>query len=145
MLETTRELDIAFVAISPVGRGGLCGELVEPAGLPERDFRRTMPRFMAGNWPANRALVDKLVALAAEAGITAAQLSLAWALSRAEHVHVIPGTTNLGHLEDNYRSADIQVGQDLLERAGALINEETVSGHRYPEAMRVLAYTEEYA
>ena len=145
VLETTRELDIAFIAFSPVGRGGLCGELVDPAALPESDFRRIMPRFMGGNWVANRALVDKLVALAAEAGVTAAQLALAWVLARGEHVHVIPGTADLRHLEDNYRAGEITVSQDVLDRADALINEETVRGHRYPEAMRVLADTEEYA
>jgi len=145
VLETTRELGIAFVAFSPVGRGGLCGELDDPATLPARDMRRTMPRFMPENWPANRALIDALVALAAEAGMTAAQLALAWALSRGGHVHVIPGTRSLRHLEDNFAAGKIAVEQALLDRADALINEDTIAGHRYGDAMRQLVFTEEYA
>lgn len=145
VLETTRELGIAFVAFSPVGRGGLCGELIDPATLPERDMRRTMPRFMPENWPANRVLVDRFVALAEEAGMTAAQLALAWVLSRGDHVHVIPGTRSLRHLEDNFAAGKIPVDQALLDRADALINEETIIGHRYGNAMRQLVFTEEYA
>lgn len=145
VLETTRELDIAFVAFSPVGRGGLCGELRDIQSLPERDMRRTMPRFMPEFWPDNRALVDALVVLAAEGGMTAAQLSLAWVLSRGDHVHVIPGTRSLQHLEDNFATSKMAIDPALIARADDLINEDTIHGHRYGDAMRRLVYTEEYA
>lgn len=145
VLEATRELGIAFVAFSPVGRGGLCGELADPESLPETDFRRRMPRFMGEHWLANRKVVDQLVALAGEAGVTAAQLALAWVLSRGEHVHAIPGTASIRHLENNYRAALLGIGQDVLDRADALVNPRTVSGHRYPDAMRTMIDTEEMA
>lgn len=145
VLDTTRELDIAFVAFSPVGRGGLCGELIDPQTLPARDMRRNMPRFMPEHWPANRLLVDELVALAAEGGMTAAQLALAWVLSRGDHVHVIPGTRSLQHLEDNFAVSKMTVDPVLIARADALINEDTITGHRYGDAMRRLVFTEEYA
>ncbi|WP_407919341.1 aldo/keto reductase [Croceicoccus estronivorus] len=145
VLETTHELGIAFVAFSPVGRGALCGELVDPARLPEHDFRRTMPRFMNGHWAKNHQLIEQLVGLAGDSGMTAAQLALAWVLSRGDHIHVIPGTANLQHLDDNFHATTKPVGQDVLDRADRLINQQTVSGHRYPDAMRLLADTEEYA
>lgn len=145
VLETTRELGIAFVAFSPVGRGGLCGELDDPASLPVQDFRRRMPRFMPDHWPANREVVAGLVALAREAGVTAAQLALAWVLSRGDHVHAIPGTARVPHLEDNIRAADLSIAPEVLARADALVNPGTVSGHRYPDAMRAMIDTEEPA
>ena len=103
-----------------------------------------MPRFQPGNWPHNRALIERLAALAHEAGITCAQLALAWVLSRGDHVHVIPGTTKLQHLEDNHRAWTLDVPQDVLEAAGALINEGTVAGHRYHDAIRPTIDTEEF-
>jgi aryl-alcohol dehydrogenase-like predicted oxidoreductase len=144
VLETCRELGTALVAFSPLGRGALTGTLKDPSALEDSDLRTKMPRFQPDNWPHNRALIDRLAALAQEAGVTAAQLALAWVLSRGDHVHVIPGTTNPEHLEDNHRAGEIEVSPDLLGAAGALINEETVAGHRYHDAIRPTIDTEEF-
>lgn len=144
-LEACRELGVALVAFSPVARGALGGELRDPATLPKDDLRLTHPRFNAENWPKNLKLIDAFNALAAEAGVEPAQLSLAWVLSRGDHVHVIPGTTCLDHLEENLNTLGVSIGQDILDRAGALINQRTVSGHRYPEGMRKTIDTEEFA
>lgn len=144
VLETCRELGIAFVAFSPVGRGALGGELKDPATLEEADLRTKMPRFNAENWPHNLTLIEKFAALAADAGVTPGQLALAWVLSRGEHVHVIPGTTSLQHLEDNHRAWDLALPQDVLDSAAALINEKTVAGHRYHDAIRPTIDTEEF-
>src|SRR5690606_25965792 len=108
------------------------------------DLRIKMPRFNAENWPHNRALIENLVKLAQDAGVTAAQLALAWVLSRGDHLHVIPGTTNLEHLEDNHRAAALQLPENVLNAAGALINERTVAGHRYHDAIRPTIDTEEF-
>jgi aryl-alcohol dehydrogenase-like predicted oxidoreductase len=144
ILETTRELGIALVAFSPVARGVLGGLLRDPSTLEEKDLRRSHPRFSADNWPSNLQLVEQYLPLAEEAGVTPAQLALAWVLSRGEHVHVIPGTTNQQHLEDNFEVPALDIAQDILDRAGALINQETVTGHRYPEVMRNTIDTEDY-
>jgi aryl-alcohol dehydrogenase-like predicted oxidoreductase len=144
VLETCRELGIALVAFSPLGRGALAAELKDPATLEESDLRTKMPRFQPGNWPHNLTLIERLAELAAQAGITAAQLALAWVLSRGEHVHVIPGTTKLPHLEDDHRAGELTVPQDVLGAADALINEDTVAGHRYHDAIRPTIDTEEF-
>jgi len=143
VLETCRELGVPLVAFSPVGRGALAGLLKDPATLEEQDLRTKMPRFNAENWPNNRALIDSFVALAEDAGVTAAQLALAWVLSRGPHVHVIPGTTSEQHLADNLRAWQLPVPQDVLDAADALINEKTVAGHRYHDAIRPTIDTEE--
>ena len=144
VLDTCRELGIALVAFSPVGRGALGGVLKDPATLEEQDLRTKMPRFNAANWPHNLALIERLVSLAGEAGVTAAQLALAWVLSRGEHVHVIPGTTNPQHLADDIGAWPLPIPGEVLDAAGALINEHTVAGHRYHDAIRPTIDTEEF-
>ncbi|MFC4254204.1 aldo/keto reductase [Altererythrobacter xixiisoli] len=144
VLETTRELGIPLVAFSPVARGALGGEFKDPATLEEKDLRRNMPRFSAENWPKNLVQIEKFDALAARAGITPAQLSLAWVLSRGEHLHVIPGTTSLRHLEDNFNAGNLVVDAAVLDEAGALINHQTITGHRYHDAIRPTIDTEEF-
>jgi len=144
VLETTKELGIALVAFSPVGRGALAGDFRDISTLAENDIRYPHPRFSAENWPRNLALIDRFNALAASAGITPAQLSLAWVLSRGEHVVAIPGTTKFDHLEENVATAALSVPSEVLDQAGALINQQTVSGHRYHEPMRKTIDTEDF-
>ena len=144
VLDTCKQLGIAFVAFSPVGRGALGGVLRDPATLEETDLRTRMPRFSPENWPHNLALIDRFVALAEEAGVTPGQLALAWLLSRGDNVHAIPGTTSLEHLEQNYRAGGLDIAQGILDRADALINHDTVAGHRYHDAIRPTIDTEEF-
>lgn len=143
--DTARELGVALVAFSPLGRGALANGLRDTSTLRPDDIRYTHPRFNAENWPHNLALVDGFSALAGEAGVTPAQLSLAWVLSRGEHVHVIPGTTSLTHLAENMARADWQPEQGLLDRVDALINRKSVAGPRYPAGMQNTIETEEFA
>lgn len=144
VLDATRELDIALVAFSPVARGALGGELQDVATLGEKDLRRTMPRFQGENWAANHALIAQFDALAAEAGVTPAQLSIAWVLAQGEHVHAIPGTRSVAHFDQNHAAAELAIDASILDRAGALINQQTVTGHRYPETIRQTIDTEDY-
>lgn len=131
MLAATAELGIALVAFSPVARGFLADAVHDPASLVEGDIRRGMPRFQPGHWPANAALLPEWNALAAEAGLTPAQLALAWVLSRGEHVVPIPGTTSVAHLREDVAALEVKVSPGVLARAGALIDTATVSGARY--------------
>lgn len=144
VLGATDELGIAMVAFSPIARGALGGELRDIGTLTEKDLRRSHPRFLPENWPANRALIDQFDALAAANGVTPAQLSLAWVLSRGAHLHVIPGTRSIGHFDRNHAATDIVIRAEVLDRVGKLFNQETVSGHRYPEVMRGTIDTEDY-
>ncbi|MFN7726591.1 MAG: aldo/keto reductase [Rubrivivax sp.] len=129
VLQACRELGTAFVAFSPVGRGFLTDTLPDVAALHAKDIRRSMPRFAAEHWPANLALHQRLAALAREAGCTTAQLSLAWVLSRAPQVLVIPGTTSVAHLHENL--ATPQLPAAVLEAVSALMTPEAPAGNRY--------------
>ncbi len=144
VLDACAELGTAFIAFSPVARGVLANGLRDPEALTEKDLRRTHPRFNAENWPKNLALVDGFNDIAARAGVTPAQLSLAWVLSRGAHVHAIPGTANADHLAENFQANAQDVDAAFIEEAGALINQATVAGPRYPEAMQRTIDTEEF-
>lgn len=144
VLETTRELGIPFVAFSPIARGALGGELKNPDNLSDNDLRRNMPRFDDENWPNNSTLIEQFDALAEASSLEPAQLALAWVLAQGNHIHVIPGTTSAAHLRENFASSGLAIGRDVLDQANALINQQTVSGHRYPEVMRATIDTEDY-
>ena len=144
VLQATAELGVALVAFSPLARGVLANGVRDPSTLEAKDLRRTHPRFNAEHWPKNLALADAFNAIAAEEGVAPAQLSLAWVLSRGDHVHVIPGTTNPDHLRENIARADWRPSEAVLARLDALINRHTVSGPRYPAAMQATMDTEDF-
>lgn len=142
VLDACTELGTTFVAFSPVARGVLADGVKNAEALTESDLRRTMPRFSAENWPANRALVDAFCVIASELEVTPAQLSLAWVLSRGEHIVAIPGTASIAHLEENIARADWTIPAEAAARIEALINERTVRGPRYSDAMQRTIDTE---
>lgn len=143
VLETCRELGIGFVAFSPVARGFLCGGVRDVEKLVPRDLRRNMPRFQPPNLEANLKLLDGFAALAREADCTMAQLALAWVLAQGDDIVPIPGTANGQHMAENAAAGDLTVSADVLARAGALINADTVHGPRYNAATQAEIDTEE--
>src|SRR5574343_1758476 len=101
VLDACRELGVAFVAFSPVGRGFLAGGVRDATGLEEGDIRRGMPRFAPEAYAANLQLLAGYRAIAAEVGCTPAQLALAWLLHKGQDIIPIPGTTSVEHLHDD--------------------------------------------
>jgi aryl-alcohol dehydrogenase-like predicted oxidoreductase len=143
-LAACRELGVAFVAFSPVGRGFLGGTLREVAGFDAKDIRRSMPRFEPANYAVNLKLIDAAQVIAREANCSLAQLSLAWLHSRGDHVVPIPGTTKIVHLEENCAAADKNPGAAALARIDALINRASVAGSRYNATTQTEIDTEEF-
>jgi aryl-alcohol dehydrogenase-like predicted oxidoreductase len=134
VLDTCREIGAAFVAFSPLARAFLTDTLHDVSKLADKDLRRAMPRFQGEAWAANLKLLPPHVALAREVGCTPAQLALAWLLSRGPHVHVIPGTSRIDHLEENWGARTVAPTPEQLQRLDALINHSTVTGPRYSPA-----------
>jgi len=134
VLDTCRELGIAFVAFSPLARGFLCGTLRDPdAELEPRDIRRAMPRFYPENYGRNLQLLEPYGQIAEEAGCTRAQLALAWLLAKEPFIVPIPGTRHPSHVVENVGADDIRLTPLVVERLDALINQHTVAGQRYNE------------
>lgn len=145
VLDACRDLGTTFVAFSPVGRGVFAGGVRDVDALVEKDLRRTMPRFSPENWPRNLALIDAFEAIAAGQGVTPAQLSLAWVLSRGDHVVAIPGTASMGHLEENIARWDWVISAEIAAQIDALINQNSVAGPRYAGFIQATIDTEEFA
>ena len=131
LLDTCRELGIAFVAYSPLGRGFLTGRYRTIDDLAANDWRRNNPRFQGDNFQKNLDLVDKVGELARAKGSTPAQLALAWLLTRGDHVIPIPGSTRIERVEENAGATRVTLTAEDIRALDALAP--TVAGERYPE------------
>jgi aryl-alcohol dehydrogenase-like predicted oxidoreductase len=131
VIPTCRELGIGFVPYSPLGRGFLSGRFNSPEELDEGDFRRHGPRFTGENLEANRALAAKVGEIAADKGITPAQLAIAWVLVQGDDLVPIPGTKRRSYLEENAAAVDVELTAEDLERINAEMPEAV--GDRYDE------------
>ena len=136
LLATCDELGIGFVPYSPLGRGFLSGEITSVDDLAADDFRRSNPRFQGENFQKNIDLVHAVAAIAADRGVTAAQLALAWVLAQGETLVPIPGTRRIRTLEENAAAADLVLTADDLARIDAVFPKGAASGHRYAETAR---------
>ena len=132
VLPTCRELGIGFVPYSPLGRGFLAGRFASPDELDENDFRRSGPRFTGDNLDANLRLAAKVKEIAAEKGVTPAQLAIAWVLARGDDLVPIPGTKRRTYLEQNAAAVDVELTDDDLTRIDAELPE--AAGERYDAA-----------
>ena len=133
VLPACRELGIAYVAYSPLGRAFLTGAL-DTAQLEAGDFRAHNPRFQGDAAAANALLVEQLNALAREWGLTSAQLALAWLLAKQPHAVPIPGTRRTARLDENLAAAEVALSADQLARIEAVFTPGAARGGRYPDA-----------
>jgi aryl-alcohol dehydrogenase-like predicted oxidoreductase len=124
---TCRELGIGIVPFSPLGRGFLTGNVTSVDKLP---------RFEGENFDRNLAIVQRLTTLAAERGVTAGQLALAWVQHQGDDVVPIPGTKRRKYLEENVAAAELALtAEDLAAIAGTV---DAVAGDRYRPEMQKL-------
>lgn len=134
VLQACRELGIAFVAYSPLGRGFLTGQIKKFEDLEPDDYRRFSPRFQGENFTRNLQLVKKIEELAQSKGCTAAQLALAWVLAQGDSIFPIPGTKHIKYLEENVGAVNVQLTREDLEEIDAIAPKGAAAGLRYPEA-----------
>ena len=135
MLETCRELGVAFVAYSPLGRGFLTGQIKTPADFEANDYRRFSPRFQGENFQKNIDLVAALEKLAAKKGCTPSQLALAWVMAQGDNIFPIPGTKRIKYLDENVGALNIAFTQEELDEIAAIFPKNAAAGLRYPEQM----------
>ncbi|GMV91635.1 MAG: aldo/keto reductase [Candidatus Hydrogenedentota bacterium] len=138
ILGAVRELGVAFVAYSPLGRGFLTGQIKKYEDLAEDDYRRHAPRFQGENFQRNLDLVKHVESMANEKGCNAAQLALAWVLAQGEDIIPIPGTKRRSYLEQNAGAADVELTDADLKRLDEVAPKGAAAGLRYPEEMMAL-------
>jgi aryl-alcohol dehydrogenase-like predicted oxidoreductase len=138
ILAATRELGIAFVAYSPLGRGFLTGQIRRFEDLAADDYRRTSPRFQGENFEKNLELVQRVESIACEKGCKPSQLALAWLLAQGEDIIPIPGTKRRKYLEENAGAVNISLTKDDLRRIEEVAPQGVAAGLRYPESVMKL-------
>jgi aryl-alcohol dehydrogenase-like predicted oxidoreductase len=136
LLHTARELGVAIIAYSPIGRGMLSGTIRSLDDLDDGDFRRIAPRFSKDHFSKNLVLVDKFAEFAKEKGCTPTQLCLAWLMAQGEDIIPIPGTTKLERLKENLDSLQVKLTGDEQKKVRKACEEAEIHGGRYPEAMK---------
>ena len=130
LLPALRQLGVALVAYSPLGRGFLAGRFRKLEDLAADDWRRRNPRFQGGAFERNVVLADRIRELAAAKGYTPAQLALAWLLTR-EDVVPIPGTSSVRRLEENAGAIDVRLTRAELDEIERVSPRGAVVGERY--------------
>ena len=137
VLETCRDLGVAFVAFSPLGRQFLTGQSTDCSNLDQTNYRATIarPRFEPDNFAENMKLLIPFAEIAKQQECSMAQLSLAWLLAKGEDIIPIPGTSNLSHLNENAEAGDIKLSSEIVEELDLLINDDVVKGDRYNEML----------
>jgi aryl-alcohol dehydrogenase-like predicted oxidoreductase len=135
ILQTCKELGIAFVAYSPLGRGFLTGQFKIFEDFAMNDYRRHSPRFQGENFNKNLELVKKIEALAEEKGCTSAQLALAWVMAQEDFIFPIPGTKRIKYLEENIGATKVELTEKNLQEIDVIAPKNVAAGLRYPEAM----------
>jgi aryl-alcohol dehydrogenase-like predicted oxidoreductase len=131
-LAVCRELGIAFVAYSPLGRGFLSGQFHKLQDIPEGDRRREHPRFQEGNFEKNVDLVHRVEAIAAEKRCTPSQLVLAWLLAQGPEVVPIPGTKRKSRVDENLGALDVRLDPPDVQRISEAVPAGAAAGLRYP-------------
>jgi aryl-alcohol dehydrogenase-like predicted oxidoreductase len=133
ILPLCKELGIAFVAYSPLGRGFLTGQIKSFEDLEEDDYRRYSPRFMGDNFKKNLNLVKKVEAIAKEKNCTPAQLALAWVMAQEDFIFPIPGTKRVKYLEENVKATEVKLSEKDLQDIEEVFPENAAAGMRYTE------------
>lgn len=139
VLKTLQDLEIGFVAYSPLGRGFLSGQIRSIDDLPEHDFRRGIPRFQEQYFHKNIELVEAIENLAREKNITPSQLALAWIISKG--IIPIPGTKRRTYVEQNIEAGNIILSESDLSKLESIVPLGTDTGAPYDEfSMGLLDY-----
>ncbi|KAG4027842.1 hypothetical protein MFRU_026g00240 [Monilinia fructicola] len=135
VLKTCRQLGIAIVAYSPLGRGFLTGQYKSRADFEPSDFRLGVPRFSEENFSKNLALVKNIGELASKKGVTPGQLTLSWLSAQGDDVISIPGTKKIKYLEENIGALRVQLSREEEREIRTAIEKVDIGGARYPAAM----------
>lgn len=131
ILSTLAELDIGFVAFSPLGRGYLTGTIDRETRFSDGDIRATIPRFTEENRAANQVLINWMAKLAHEKEASLGQIASAWLLAQHPSIEPVPGTRHVSRLEENADATKVSLSADEVAALDALTQRVGVHGTRY--------------
>ncbi|KAI1858539.1 uncharacterized protein JN550_012586 [Neoarthrinium moseri] len=143
LIQTARELGLAIVAYSPLGRGQLTGSLNRKESIQNHgDWRSALPRFSGDNFDSNLQLVERLQAIAGSKGITSSQLALSWLLKQGHDIFPIPGTKRIKYLEENWKSLNVKLTDEEENLIRASVQADEVVGARTIESALSQCYVD---
>ncbi|KAI0028563.1 Aldo/keto reductase [Vararia minispora EC-137] len=143
ILKTCRELGIAVVAYSPLGRGMLTGKYSGPEDFEEGDFRLTIPKYSKENFPKINAIADKMKAIGSKYGVEASAVCLAWVLAQGEDIIPIPGTTRISNLRENLSALTFKLTAQELEDINVAVKAANFpEGTRYNQAFLSFSFVD---
>ncbi|KAG8680229.1 hypothetical protein FRC09_018383 [Ceratobasidium sp. 395] len=140
LLETARELGITVVAYSPLGRGLLTGQITSHDEIPDDDFRKTIPKYSAANFPKILKLVSKIKEIGEKHNATPGQVSVAFLLSQGDDIIPIPGTKNVKYAEENIGALKVKLTPEDIEAIRQTITETELTGDQYPAGHMAILY-----
>jgi aryl-alcohol dehydrogenase-like predicted oxidoreductase len=132
VLPTCRELEVGFVAYSPLGRGFLTGRYKSVEDFPPDDWRRNAPRFQGENFRKNLELVSRVEQIARRKKCTPSQLALAWVLAQGDDIVPLFGTKRRTYLDENLAALDVELTPADLEEIDEVVPKGVAAGERYP-------------
>jgi aryl-alcohol dehydrogenase-like predicted oxidoreductase len=136
VLPLLRQLGIGFVPYSPLGRGFLTGQVRSTDNMADDDSRKTNPRFTGENFQRNLSIADEVAAIAAEVGVTPAQVALAWLLAKGDDIAPIPGTKRVARVEENAAADEVELSVEQISKLDKLTP--ALGDHHSEEQMRLL-------
>ncbi|KAF9526677.1 NADP-dependent oxidoreductase domain-containing protein [Crepidotus variabilis] len=143
VLQAAKELGVAVVAYSPLGRGILTGAIKKNSDFPEDDFRRYIPKFSQDNFPKILDVVHYLTAVGEKHNATPGQVTLAWLLAQAPNIIPIPGTKKVKYLKENLGAADIKLSSEELAGIRKELEQANLTAvERYPAMFVQDLYTD---
>ncbi len=135
IIPVLRELGVGLVPFAPLGRGFLTGTAKRADEYPESDWRHTDPRFQGEHFDRNMQAATTVREIAAQRGMTPAQVSLAWLLHQGDDIVPIPGTKRRSYLEENLQAASLALSAEELSRLGEALAPGAVAGPRYNDRL----------
>jgi aryl-alcohol dehydrogenase-like predicted oxidoreductase len=109
LFSVLEELNIGFVAFSPLANGILTGLYHKGDVFPEGDYRNLMPQYSSEAYEENRELLALINHMAQEKHATPSQISLAWMINKKPYIVPIPGSRKIGRILENGAAADIEL------------------------------------
>ncbi|KAJ1309071.1 hypothetical protein OPQ81_004750 [Rhizoctonia solani] len=140
LLETARELGVAVVAYSPLGRGLLTGQITSNADIPGDDFRKHIPKYSEANFPKIISLVNKIKDIGKKHNATPGQVTLAFLLAQGDDIIPIPGTKNVKYAEENIGALKVNLTPEEVKAIRQAIVETELTGDQYPAGFMQALY-----
>lgn len=115
LFPTLEELNVGFVAFSPMANGFLSGAYTAESKFePGTDYRGNMPQYTAEGFEKSQALMELLDRLAKEHSATQAQVSMAWMLCKKPYIVPIPGSRKPERLRENLKAGEIVLSEQEI-------------------------------